>query len=379
MPGEFSDIRISFIWVETVLEGLRDTPRPGARLALLNSRIPFAPFFEKAREQPVPIDDSSGISLQAPWPKPTGQRFWQPYLDQTPPSSVSGEQAWKSLVPLRAKLPFRITSSAVAALPFFDVFFYPCGLALLGTVRLSTNLSLEAAVEEAFKIKRDKIFTVEWPEGPQQSLSLDAVAERAADAMRKWAWGEGSVPHRTDLDAFTIFTVTQGKGVDLIPLSKTPDIQRALAAVTNWRPTWKTDPSADLEKVRVSSHKTPASEAQSLVYGGKRGRALWFPDLFAGSPTGSSLACYHRNLSQASLQVETLCGFARETAQQLADNKDLSFFEAECTRNAAGILGRVYGGKKSYRSWSLRAQIDNNDFVDDINAIRAFAGWTPLA
>jgi hypothetical protein len=379
MPAEFSDIRISFIWVETVLEGLRDMPRPGARLALLNDRISFAPFFEKARKQPVPIDDSPGISLQAPWPKPTGQRFWQPYLDQTSPSSVSGEQAWKSLVPLRAKLPFPITSSAVTTVPLFDVFFYPCGLALLGTVRLSANLPLEAAVEEAFKIKRDKIFNVEWPAGLQQLLSLDAVAERALDAMRNWAWGEGSVAQRTDLDAFTIFTFTQGKGVDLVPISKTPDIQRALAAVTNWRPSWKTDPLADLEKARVSSHKTPAAEARSLIYGGKRSRALWFPDLFAGSPTGSSLACYHRNLSQASLQVETLCGFARETAQRLADNKVLSFFETECTRNTAGILGRVYGGKKSYRSWSLRAQIDNNDFVDDINAIRAFASLTPLA
>jgi hypothetical protein len=67
-------------------------------------------------------------------------------------------------------------------------------------------------------------------------------------------------------------------------------------------------------------------------------------------------------------------------AGQLAQNNPLTFFEKECTRIAAGILGRLYGGTTDvYRSWSLRAQIDQNKFVNDINAIRSFSQMPSLA
>src|SRR3954468_1815156 len=130
MPAELSDIRVSFIWAETVTDGLKDPKR------LFNRRFLFAPLFEKARQQAVVTGPAPSISLQVPWPKPTRQRFWQSYLDKAEPASVTGDQAWKALVPLRAKLPFSITPPAGTA-SNFEVFFYPYGLALLGTVRLS--------------------------------------------------------------------------------------------------------------------------------------------------------------------------------------------------------------------------------------------------
>jgi hypothetical protein len=114
-----------------------------------------------------------------------------------------------------------------------------------------------------------------------------------------------------------------------------------------------------------------------LVYGTNRGRAVWFPDLLADS-VRPTLACYHRNLALASMQVESLCGFAHGIASQVNENNALNFAEEECARNAAGLLGRLYGGKSSiYRSWSVRAQIDQNNFVSDIDTVRAL--FPPMA
>lgn len=52
----------------------------------------------------------------------------------------------------------------------------------------------------------------------------------------------------------------------------------------------------------------------------------------------------------------------------------------DCAKNAAGILGRLYGGVKStYRSWSPHIQIDQNQLVEDINKVRDFFNMNPLS
>jgi hypothetical protein len=64
---------------------------------------------------------------------------------------------------------------------------------------------------------------------------------------------------------------------------------------------------------------------------------------------------------------------AAETAKQIRGGTALSATHSECARRAAGILGRLYTGDPSmYRSWSPRAQIDQNNLLADTNEVRNF-------
>lgn len=50
-----------------------------------------------------------------------------------------------------------------------------------------------------------------------------------------------------------------------------------------------------------------------------------------------------------------------------------------CARNAAGIMGRLYGGvDDTYRSGSLRAQVDQQGLVAMMNTARARYKMSPL-
>jgi hypothetical protein len=382
MPAEFSDVRISFIWAETILDAFKNAPRRAGVLGFMRQRFLFGPIFERARYQRVPVhpglfDASSALSLEAPWPKPTGQRFWQSYLNQMSLGQLSGVNAWRSLVPLRAKLPFPIASPAVAR-PFeFQVFFYPHGLALFANVVLSGKLSLDAAVDSAFNIRRNQNCAIQWRPGEEESAPLDEVADMALERVRDWGWGVGSESQRTSLEPFTLVGIIQASGVHSGPVLSGSLVHRSLEAVANWR---KTEVLPDLEKVRLSSHGPSRQGDSRLLYAGTRGRVLWFPKLFTSSSAGSTLACYHHNLSLASLQIESLYGLIRETATHLAKRDSLEPAENECARHAAGLLGRLYCGDRTvYRSWSLRAQIDQNNFVTDINTVRDHFGMRSLA
>src|SRR6266704_2273121 len=107
--------------------------------------------------------------------------------------------------------------------------------------------------------------------------------------------------------------------------------------LTGRRPNWKTEPLSAIDDARISSYAaTTTAPAIDWVYGRKRGRVLWIPSkLNPPCAYGRTLECYHHNLTYASLQVESLCGFARETVGRAkGGNLPLAFYEDECARNA---------------------------------------------
>lgn len=379
---ELTEIQISFVWAETIIGAFEPVPGAQPPLRLLNQRTEFIPFFENAQQQPVAVGGELNLSLHPPWRKPTGQRFWQSYLDQEPSGTVNGKRAWRSLVPLRTDLPVAVTAPSGSTQVQFEAFFYPYGIALLGVTKISGQLSWDAALDEAFNVWRGYKFKVEWPSQPQQSMSLQQIAEQSLMKLRNWGWGNKSAGRRTALDPFTIFSITQGHVEDAVPVTANSEIHRALEGVTGWRANWKTDTLPTLESARVSAHAAAgAAPATDWLYGRKRARALWVPSKLGTTPGGYglSLECYHHNLSLASLQVESLCGFARETVSRLEDQTELSFYENECARNAAGLLTRLYVGDDSvYRSWSVRSQIDQNNFRGTIDSLRSSMGLPPM-
>jgi len=372
---EVYDLRLSLIWVDTVLTFLGDPSPQGAPLAFLGRRSSYGERFEQMLERGTIAGD-----YQPPWPVRAGHFFWTYYLESYVPGYISGDQAWKALVPFRWKLPATVQTPSLPGRLSHEAFFYPHGIAIIVTAVLRANLSLEEAVEKAFEVKKTGRFEVKWDdEAAPESVSLEVFARKALPALHKTAFGpETSYPVRS-ISPFTVATVVKGSGVEPNnPVSEGGKIHRALEAMTTWQPTWREDVLPSLAESSLKIRTAPASHS---LYGRKRGRVVWFPGLFVRkTPGSSSLACYHRNLVFASLQVESLSAFILETWKQICDTTKLTVTHEECARRAASILGRLYGGNAStYRSWSPRAHIEQNDLVTAINDVRDLFDMPPLS
>jgi hypothetical protein len=405
MACEILELRLSLIWAETNLVLLGKNIPGDAPLYALGRRASYEPLFAQVLRDQVTHADApllliGGQHLRAPqlnppWPKPAGQLFWARYLESSSLDNLSGGQAWRALVPLRAKFPCAVTPGQwlanvpvpveVTALP--EAFIYPHGVAFVLTFVarvLRTNppgpgLSLFDAVELAFKIRLDRfgvawkgdagLFSaVQWPAGAGE-MKLQELADKALAAVRTAAYGPAAPGSAPVIDPFTICTVVRGSGVD--PAQPVDDdTRRALEAVTGWSLDWRTDPLPDLATRRIETK----TALPNVLYGRRKARAVWFPKRFTDPNEPPSISCYHRNLTFASLQIESLSGLAAATVAELLSNSQLDSGLRDCARQAGGALARLYSGggpqKKSYRSMSPRVQIEQNGFVADINRVR---------
>lgn len=404
---EILEMRLSLIWSQTVLHLLGKTVPADAPLKALGRRATYEQLFDQMLQMQtgsVPIHALMGATkpvpvLGPPWPKPAGQLYWQRYLENSTLATLKGTVAWRGLVPLRSKFPTIVTPDqwlaatpvpvTVKVLP--EAFFYPHGCAFVLTLIVEVDqtqsagpgLALYDAIDLAFKLRREKFDVtwngsaglysgVQWATGPEK-LSLDELAAKAVPVICATAFGQAAAAGSSQaIDPFTIFTVVRGRGVNpAVPPSN--EVRRALEAVTRWNPSWRFDVLPDLKDRKIEIKTSPPSH---LLYGRAKARAVWFPERFTHASNPPSVACYHRNLTFTSLQVESLCGLAATTAERVRHNQLDSEGLRDCARQAAGALGRLYGGlsKKSYRSMSPRVQIEQNNFVPDINLVRKELG-----
>jgi hypothetical protein len=410
MGCEILEMRLSLIWSETVLDLLEKNVPADAPLKALGRRATYEQLFEqvlKSQSNSTPIHALMGATkpvplLGPPWPKPEGQLYWQRYLESSTLGNLSGSVAWRGLVPLRSKFPIVVvpgqwlaTSPAPVKIKVLrEAFFYPHGCAFVLTLIAEVQrtqppgpgLDLFDAVDLAFKLRRDKFKVtwdgnaglyagVQWADAPGE-ITLDQLAGKALPVICATAFGPAAAANSAQaMDPFTIFTVARGRGVDLT-VSPSDDVRRALEAVTRWSQSWRFDnPPPDLKDRKIDIKTSPPSH---LLYGRAKARAVWFPERFTHADNPPSVACYHRNLTFTSLHVESLCGLAAATAERVRNNQLDSEGLRDCARQAVGSLGRLYGGggahKKSYRSMSPRVQIEQNNFVDDVNLVRKELG-----
>jgi hypothetical protein len=172
------------------------------------------------------------------------------------------------------------------------------------------------------------------------------------------------------VEPFTILTFLRGRGAGEQPVAEGGDVHRALEGATRWSATWRKDQLPPLAANIVDSRRAPAAH---LIYGRRSGRAVWFPTSFdedgevvKNSP--AALHCYDRNLMFATVQALALCGLAVSTGARLAAKCALEPTNVECAKLACGILGRLYGGANTYRSGSVKSQIDR--YVSEIDGLR---------
>ena len=101
MTTQFTNFRLSFIWVETIPDIFAQKLDKAAPYAFLGKPGQFAKKFDE-----VKVGKSKDFKL--PWPKPKGHNFWKHYFGGRHAGEIPGIDAWKNLVPLRSETPVQI-------------------------------------------------------------------------------------------------------------------------------------------------------------------------------------------------------------------------------------------------------------------------------
>lgn len=372
---EISDLRFTAIWVETNLAFVGAATPPNTPLAFLGRPFTYWPRVERlARGEAIPE------ALELPWYAPENKLFWNRYLNKRSLTGTTGKQAWKALVPLRAEVPVRVRAPWLNGRLFLEAFFYPYGFGFVFTALIQEQLGLEKAVNKAFEVCRDGAYQVSRPDGNGLvTLKMERMAQRALDALRELAYGANVSAGPTTIDPFTIATVVRGAGVDAdASVDNSDPVHRALEALTTWYPDYRHASLPELDDVRIPLRQR--SPHNYLLYSRRRGRAVWFPAAFLqDSRDKHTLACFHRNLVFAALQVESLGGLVEETVRWLDQGKTLPTAHRECAQNAVHLLYSLYqGNDDTYRSHSPKVHIDQNNLMSPINQVRTAFGYSPL-
>jgi hypothetical protein len=184
------------------------------------------------------------------------------------------------------------------------------------------------------------------------------------------------VPQLDPLSAFSVVTIMQIEGDKLVEAVADGDtMHRVLQGLCRWSPTWQADKLVEVAKSRCQARRV--EHDSHIVLRSERGRTVWFPDLAAqaGQPT---LGCYHRNLVAVAFQTEALGLLVGWLDSRLDAWGELPGVVQTWGRRAGGCLQRLYSGvRKTYRTGSCRAHVDDSGWVEALNRLRTRAGVEP--
>ncbi|NNJ11631.1 hypothetical protein EKD04_014950 [Chloroflexales bacterium ZM16-3] len=367
-PPQIHDFRLSMIWAETNLDLLGESP-PATPFSFLERSWSYIERFDQLAQGDGQPNDQG---LVLPWPRLGKHFFWTFYLEAAKLATITGNQAWKALVPIRKRDVTRLQAAWLPERVYTEAFLYPFGLVFVITTQSTASRSLDDTVDAAFMARRTGRVEAQLDDtGPSQSLSLDDVATEKLRALRLQVFGPTASPSLMSSEPFTIATIVQGSDIDpTTALVEGDNIHRGLESMANWRQLGPYDVLPPLDEVRVQVRRSPPGD---ILYGRPRGRVIWFPRVFTQEDRrAKSLACYHRNLVLASIQTESLRGLISAFIKLEPRNRLLPEPILNCARQAAGILTRLYFGKKTYRSGSIRAQIEQDGFLEDLKAARDY-------
>lgn len=356
------DLRLTFVWVETLFSLLRDEPPAAAPMRFLGRSDLYANAFASL---------STRTDLTAPWPVPSRHNFWRYYL-QCDPLQMPPSQAWRFLVPFR-QVPLKLRAATEGQRLSAEGFYYPFGMGLALTVTDTTERALFDAVASTVSIRSGTLGTVSDSAG-DHGVTLQECADRCFAVLRTHAFGPAAAAGTRSLDPFTVLTVVRATDAPSDNLAPGSPVHRALEAWTGWRSSWRTDALPDPEERLIQTQ----GGSGRVLYGRRRARVAWFPPHFASQ--GRPLSCYHRNLSLTSLQVESL-GTAVDHTLELCrgDLTMLSVHHGQSVAHASDMLARFYAAPvKMYRGWSAPRQIEDNGFVEPTNTLRALMSKDPM-
>jgi hypothetical protein len=364
-----SELRVSFIWSES----FSCIVPLGAPMGFLGDPGKYEQEFSKAK--------SGKSRWMLPWASVSGHRFWQYYLGTAELGDVSPGQAWKLLVPL-----YKPTQAKINPLPrplsrvSVEGFYYPHGVAVLITVVFNENLDLNDMLKTSIPA-RWKEYAVIWPDGTTTQLDLLKLASHTLERLCTEAMGQGA-SHPLLGEPFKVVTAVDGQVDNLKEENPTNGaVHRALEAWCDWHPLFEERrPHALDEKTSFSFKEKDQSPPSHILYGLKRGRAIWFPGYFtqANSERIRKLGGYHRNLTLVSLQTESLLALMNIASGYLDRSDPLPPTLEKLARGCAGALGRLYGAAiPTYRSYSACRQIADSGLAEIIKKVRNHLGMKP--
>jgi hypothetical protein len=363
------DLRLSFIWVETVTEPLEDA----ATIALF--RKSWVDYIQELDKELHKTLDNSSRTL--PWRINIGQHFWSFYFNKKSLGNVNPNEAGRNLIPLRKKVNFKLDAPDFPGRLFHETYLYPFGVSIVVNAVLAGDFSLDELVNILFKLRRNKTLSVGWRKKKKETLNLDEYAVKALALIKEKYLGKNTVSWRQSLQPFTVATFVRGSLEDGKSVQElaTPvddrDIQRVLEALVSWSPTWKSNQLPNLTDAIIPIKSS--SPVQHLLYGRKRGRVVWFPQLiFSPKKDLHSLGCYHRNLLLVSVQVESLSTLIQAIAEKIRNGEGhlLSQMYENSAKYGAMILARLYGNTNdTFRSLSPRSQMEQNSVTTDLNDV----------
>jgi hypothetical protein len=374
---QITDVRFSFSQVETLAEPLAARPAPAIPRQFLLNQAEFEQELRKAL-------DFDPNALELPWHDKFGKLFWFHYLEGRFGRALAFNHCWRQLVPLLDPNVGSLEAPWLGEDGDAEIraHYFPWGIGVIVDVRAVGSWSPGKLVDDvAFKVRKDANF--DWTfSGKTQSLPMNTLISKVIDLLRQRAYGLEAAPG-TPGSVFSIVTVLDGKkATSDDAIADQSKMHRVLDALVSWSPQWKKT-KLDAIANRAIEIKSSLAPPGHMLYGGKRGRAVWFPGSFPASAhvSAAGLRCYHRNLSAAALQTESLCSFAREAVTRANRGTPIgaeSATYANCAKLTAGILGRLYGAAgTTYRSRTVRDQIDRN-YLADVNALRGAVNMTPL-
>lgn len=360
MPAiTIKEIRFTFLQVECLASPLRALKSPAIPFDFLLSGPRYQREFEDA------IEGSS--DCLPPWRDGFGKLFWRYYLYKIPPAA---KDARRAMAPFYLPLKTKIAADWLTGKAGARAYLYPWGIGLVFDVRATGSFTLDEAVGLGFQAQRLGKYKIEV-NGAQKETGLKGLFDTLLAAVRSKVYGPGIAAGNTS-EMFSVVTILDADEADAAEaVAEGSDLHRALDALTGWNTLYQKTKPKDLNGARIEIKTSPEGH---LLYGGPRGRCVWFPGNFVSqAPYSRTLLCYHQNLTTASLQTESLCRLAKDAAEILQNGQSLadsSLAYQECAKLAAGALGRLYGGTcETYRSHSIRAQIGSL-YRDPVDAIR---------
>lgn len=343
---KITDMRFSFIQVECLAEPLH---------ALKPPKIPFDFLLSGPRyEQEFADAIKGGGKCAPPWRGGYGRLFWKRYIQKKPAST---KELWRAMVPLYYEPNDIVRADWLNGKVTLRAYLYPWSIGFIVDITAAGSLTIKEAVQLGLQAQQLNKYKIAIG-GGQQEASLPGLVETLLTAIRSNVYGPGITGQTGEM--FSIVTVLDAEEVDdKEPLAEGSLLHHALEGLVNWNVHWETTPPKNINERKIETKQSPPSH---VLYGGRRGRVVWFPASFRRNPLyANTLTCYHQNLTVASLQTESLCRLAKDTADRLALSP--SFANASvayqtCAKLAAGLLGRLYGGTlDTYRSHSLRDQV----------------------
>jgi hypothetical protein len=364
---KISIFRTSFLWVETV-PGILAGPPDGAPYGFLGQYGGYAQVFNDCQSR------RATVPLTLPWDTPRGNFYWRYYFEGKHAGDMTGAQAWKKFVPFRLTLPSKIVTANAEAKVEFEGFYAPQGIAVVAQVKYRGEPKSPRDIAKlAFAVRYDYRFEIVGSAGPAAGVNLAEAANRAFALLR--ARGFGTIDGVAgDNQPFSVTTFLVGE--DLATPDEGSDEHFMLEAMTSWNRNLK---PSDLAKRPLADAQLPIRGAgpDTMMYARKQGRAIWMGHAFAGNPDTPLLACYHQNVTQASLQTLSLGEFVSWIAGKHNAKTPIAPALDERAKRAATLLelfsdGQTGMGRKvTYRTASVSAQIKQADWANAIALVKA--------